>query len=99
MAEFGQHFRIWAGKNMASHMSPLPKYSRALECLWAVPVDYFTAGYPTFGDPIAIDVSCSITTTAHQREKRCERFPGNWDQTQMETRQRTPEELPKGPAR
>jgi len=38
------------------------------------------AGYPTSGDPILIDVSCSITTTTMTQTlaKRGEKFPGDW---------------------
>jgi LDH2 family malate/lactate/ureidoglycolate dehydrogenase len=41
------------------------------------------AGYPTSGDPILIDVSCSITTTTmtQQLAKRGEKFPGDWGLT------------------
>lgn len=41
------------------------------------------AGYPTSGDPILIDVSCSITTTTmtQQLAKSGEKFPGDWGLT------------------
>ncbi len=42
--------------------------------------DPVAAGFPTEGDPVIVDISCSITTTTMTRQlARCgERYPENW---------------------
>ncbi|GLR54579.1 Ldh family oxidoreductase [Shinella yambaruensis] len=53
------------------------------------------AGYPTFGDPILIDVSCSITTTTMTQTlvKRGEDFPEDWGLTAAGEPTRDPRDI------
>ncbi len=74
VAEHGMIAQIHVSNPGASRMAP---YGGTVPLLTPNPI---AAGFPTSGDPVMIDVSCSITTTTMTQTlaARGERYPGFW---------------------
>lgn len=77
VTERGLIARISCSNPAARRMAP---FGGTVPLLTPNPVAY---GFPTHGDPIMVDVSCSITTTTMTQNlsKLGERYPAEWAQT------------------